>query len=599
MFALSVLALGGAARAADGRLVVVEFQPVTDDEAGLAYLVYSTVAEGVSGEGHPDVIAGEDVEMYLGGAASDCDRKPSCLTKLAERFDATVAVFTSISRKGTQLAVEMRFISLRSGAVLESARRRYEAGEEGQITDLILDRVEGVIEAASWEEDDLADSVADDGEEEDTGDGDDIDWDEDEDEDDGGGTAVAVAGPAGRDDGDTGADGDDGVGRSSDDGEDDHYRRSGRDDEEDDRYRRSGRDDGEDDRYRRSGRDDEEDGADAVQSDRDEDRKKSKKSKKDTKRKKKRGDGEDDGADDGDTEEETPLIDPDLLETFDDYDSSLYDETERAGSGQDMTLEEAAEQGIGKIEFRQFQWSGLSVREWKHRRFDHKGTFHIRAGGFYGLGGLDMYYSTRVVVNPTTGAPMENYYWQSLGFSAGSGGGALGAGFGVSSVVEIGLEFAVIAGEQWLLRERRTPDSVTINTFGTTSRPPPQGAAAYLGVEPKARFYVLPFKRLKPYGGLALEMLFMPGFKIPEEWAEDRPASFVLGFQPALGLQLDTPTKLGFFLEVPFTVYLATDHAVETGTEGETDYLTDSEQNEMYPPTRFMMQVKAGVQIRI
>ncbi|MDP7113154.1 MAG: hypothetical protein QGH45_14370, partial [Myxococcota bacterium] len=38
------------ALAADSKLVVVEFQPATDDDAGLAYLLYSTVSESLTND---------------------------------------------------------------------------------------------------------------------------------------------------------------------------------------------------------------------------------------------------------------------------------------------------------------------------------------------------------------------------------------------------------------------------------------------------------------------------------------------------------------------------------------------------------------------
>ncbi len=145
-----VLCIGRPAWAVDGRAVVVEFQPASDDDAGIAYLLYSTVAEKVMAAGRDEIIAGEDVEMFLGSAAMDCHRKRSCLEKLGSEFDGTVAVFSTVSRKGDLIAVELAFISIASGAVLERTTRRYEAGKEGGLADLILDRLEGALEAAKY-----------------------------------------------------------------------------------------------------------------------------------------------------------------------------------------------------------------------------------------------------------------------------------------------------------------------------------------------------------------------------------------------------------------------------------------------------------------
>jgi len=58
----------------------------------------------------------------------------------------------------------------------------------------------------------------------------------------------------------------------------------------------------------------------------------------------------------------------------------------------------------------------------------------------------------------------------------------------------------------------------------------------------------------------------------------------------------------GFFIEVPFTAFLATDHGIEQGTSGSTAYLTDEEKNPPPPEAqvpRFMLRAQIGVQIRM
>lgn len=253
------------------------------------------------------------------------------------------------------------------------------------------------------------------------------------------------------------------------------------------------------------------------------------------------------------------------------------------------------------VEYHQFQRSGASYDSWQERRFSHKGKFHLRFAGFYAMGGIDMYYSERAVLNSTE--VLERYWWQSFGMRAASGGGTFGLGFGVAAPVDISVEFSLLYGEQWLMREYRNPDGSqsTIDTHNEDN-PIPRGPAMHVLIEPKGRFYFTPHKAVKPYGGFGVALFFMPPFEVPEEWAQDRPGTFVLGLEPALGVQFDTPVGLGFFIEAPFTIYLATDHGIEQGTSGSTAYLTEEEKNLPPDPAsvpRFMLRAQVGVQIRM
>lgn len=556
-----VLCIGRPAWAVDGRAVVVEFQPASDDDAGIAYLLYSTVAEKVMAAGRDEIIAGEDVEMFLGSAAMDCHRKRSCLEKLGSEFDGTVAVFSTVSRKGDLIAVELAFISIASGAVLERTTRRYEAGKEGGLADLILDRLEGALEAAKYEEPENDDSIK---VESDRRDDQDVEWEEERD-------GHAVEEEDDRDD------------------REDRYRR---DEEEDDR------DDRDDyDRESKAERKAREKREKQEQKEREREAREEEERQRQEEEDLAAAKAEREAAAKRKAEEEAKRQEEDLLSTFDRFDEEAFDETERAGKAGDLSVEDAREMGMSEAELRRYQQSRMTLDEWGRERYNHHRKFHIRVAGFYALGGLDMYYSTRVVLDPGTNEALQSYWWQSLGVNATSGGATVGLGFGVASMVDLGLDVSIMGGEQWLLREYRTTD-FDENTFGTTPNPPPRGSAVYFMVEPKARFLFMPYKKIKPYAGFGIAMMFLPGFEIPEDWAGDRPGSFILGLEPTLGVQIDHPLGFGVFVELPFTGYIATDHAIEEGLEGDASYLEDAEMNDPYDAARFLLRVQAGVQVR-
>jgi len=664
------------ALAVSSRVVLVEFQATTDDDTGIAYLLYSTISDELLSEAPDRVAAGEDVEMYLGSSAVECREKQSCLDKLAEEFNAAAAIFAEISRSGTDINVSYAWVSCASGRELDAGDLTFEAGSEGRFAQVLLDALGANLAAAErdedgedpyagrsssggsgagdrddsddvdWDDDADADDDADDDADEAPGDeryygpdrDEDIDWgdsaeerewspDEVEysrsDDDDRG---RSDEDDYGRSDEDDYGRSDDDDRRSDDDGGSRYSRSSDRDDEDEDdrsssgRYSardylregdsrssrsRSDRDDRDDrssretddNRYTRSGprdRDDEADDDDrssrtSGRSSRDDTDSSERGRPRDSRRRPKHPEDHEDTSQGVD-------IDPDLLDTFDDEDDR-FDETSRSGTGT-MTYQEANERGMGPAEYKRYAASGMTYERWTRQRYNHQGRFHLRFGGFYALGGLDMYYSTRVVMWDADDV-LENYWWQSFGFSGLAGGGTLGLGFGVAAPVDLGFEVSLVSGKQFLLREYRTPDK-SVDTIQSTEFPP-SGGVLHLMLEPKVRVYFTPFKKVKPYAGFGFALLFMPPFKVPEEWAQDRPSTFVLGLEPAVGLQIDSPMGVGFFVEAPFTGYVATDHGVENGLEGEAAYLTDKEKNA--PPSgvvpMYLLRVQLGIQIRL
>ena len=712
----AVLSLAvGSAHASPSRAVFVEFQAASDDDAGIAYLLYSMISESLIEGAGDRIAAGEDVEMYLGSSAVTCREKQSCLDKIAEEFDASAAVFATISRSGTDINVSFEFVSCATGRVLDSADVTYEAGDEGQLAQELLGRLDDNLAAAeSQEEDSYADEAP-------VPVDDDVDWDEDEpdfdpapDEEESPPTdtpveersAVSVEPPPAEDDWRSEEEEepeddwrseeeptDDW--RSEEEAEDDW--RSEEEEDDDWRSEEAERDWGEDTEKEASEEQGEQESptggfvihqtttsepadtgddysrgytstdttsdatTDVASETRGRGRRRNKEPEttetgeaetqsstssrysardylrdepKQTRRTRERREEEEEEptsssrySRSSSEDERAPTrsdertrrgsrrprhpedhetattsggrdIDPDLLETFDDEDMALFDETGRSGTGT-LTYQEASEKGMGPSEYRRYSSSGLTLETWRHERYNHRGKFHLRFGGFYALGGLDSYYSARVVMWDETDV-LETYYWQSFGFSALGGGGTIGLGMGVAPAVDLGLDVSILVGKQWLLRQYRTPDDSESTIENVDPADIPKGTAVSLMVDPKVRIYFAPFKAVKPYGGFGLAMMFLPPFDVPEEWVPDRSTTFVLGLEPTLGIQFDSALGFGFFIEVPFTGYVATNNGIESGHEGEQHVLLDDEKNDPPEPVpRYMLRVQLGLQVRM
>jgi len=646
---LPLLLWTAAAHAAQSRAVLVEFQPISDADAGIAYLLYSTISESLVDKAGSAVAAGEDVEMFLGSSATTCRDKQACLDKVAEEFDASAAIFARISREGTDIHILYEFVSCATGRQLDGGEVTYEAGDEGQFADLLNRRLESNLAAAEREEDGDFDDYGSASATAAVDPDDDVDWEEerdhadayadpyadtdaDPDED-----AAADPDETGDDrrydaaesdydlafDGDYDAEIDAGDDPSrADSGYDSDYDRTSdyertvdddADEEDDDsaaaaggpstsrysarQYLRDGAKEPEsssepkpsprEERERRTAnrysRDSEEDAEEAQQQPR---------QTRGGRRKPKHPEDHEDA-----TAATGRDIAPELLETFDDEDSALFDETERSGTAT-LTYQEASEKGMGPSEYKKYSSSGLTYGEWSRERYNHKGRFHIRFGGFYALGGIDSYYSARVVMWDETDI-LDTYYWQSFGFSAVGGGGTLGLGIGVAPAVDLSLDASLVVGRQWLLRQSRTPDSTESTITNVDPADIPKGTAVHFLIEPKVRVYFTPYRAVKPYAGFGLALLFMPPFDVPEEWVPPRSTTVIFGLEPALGIQFDSPLGFGFFIETPFTGYLPS-KGVETVREGEQHVLLDDELND--PPTpvpMYMFRLQLGLQVRM
>ena len=594
---LPLLLWATTAGGAQSRAVLVEFQARTDDDAGIAYLLYSTISESLMDKAGSTVVAGEDVEMFLGSSAVACREKQGCLDKIAEEFDASAAIFAVVFRSGTDIHITYEFVSCATGRQLDGGDVVYAAGDEGKLTDLLYSRLDSNLAAAEREEDDDYDDPGsasasappdpDDG----------VDWEEERDHAEVHGdnesyetTEVVEEEPEGDDRRYDTAESDynlafDGEYESEIESEDDYDSRvdSGHDSdydrssdyervspsavsarmeqaEEAPASRYSAR------HYLNDDKDPAEESAEGRPSARETpDRR--------TANRYSRNSGEDsaaaqEGTQRGrgrrklkhpeDHEDATATrgreIDADLLDTFDDADSAAFDETERSGTTT-LTYQEASEKGMGPSEYKRYSSSGLMYGDWARERYNHKGRFHLRFAGFYALGGIDAYYSARVVMWDES-AILDTYSWQSFGFSAAGGGGTLGLGIGVAPAIDLCLDMSLIVGRQWLLRQSRTPDSAESTITNVDPADIPKGTAIHFLIEPKIRVFFAPYKAVKPYAGFGLALLFMPPFDIPEEWVPPRSATVIFGVEPALGIQFDSPLGFGFFIEVPFTGYL-------------------------------------------
>lgn len=274
----------------------------------------------------------------------------------------------------------------------------------------------------------------------------------------------------------------------------------------------------------------------------------------------------------------------------------LGDGRAKGGTSADfLTAEEARELGMGKAEYLRYQKSELPYPVWQRERFSHGGTFQIRFAGFFAIGALDAYYSCRTVIE--NDQMLAQFWWQSVGYRPNAGGGTVGVGFGVAPVVDVGVEVSLVTGEKYTLNEYRTTDYLE-NTIGSTQYPPSE-PALHMMIQPKARFLVLPYRAFKPYLGFGLAFIVMPGFELPESWAQDRPPGLVFGLEPAVGIQIDTPLGFGFFVEAPFTWYVGSPTAYTVQTGGQEGQIQTEDMNDQYPPCRYLLRVQAGVQIRL
>jgi len=621
--------------------VLVEFQARTDDDTGIAYLLYSMISESLVDKAGNTVAAGEDVEMYLGSSAATCRDKQACLDRIAEEFNASAAIFTFVSRDGTDIHISYEFVSCATGRSLDNGEVIYEAGSEGKLADLLNGRLDANLAAAEREEEggdsEYGEAVASGAAaaSSESPPDDDVDWEEERDHSDALGTddveweetaedrrydtsegdynlafdgdydAELDAGDEYEDRADSGYDSDydrssdyvrvadPGDAASDERAEDEaasssasrysarHFMREGEQpaaSDEDKPSPREGRERRAANRYSRESTDDTEPETQETRRGR-------------GRRKPKHPEDRDDAmAADG------SAIDPELLETFDDEDSARFDETERSGTGT-LTYQEASEKGMGPTEYRRYSSSGLTYGDWSKERFNHKGRFHLRFAGFYALGGIDSYYSAGVVMWDETDV-LDTHYWQSFGFSAAGGGGTFGLGIGVAPAVDLGLDASFVVGRQWLLRQSRTPDSTESIPY-VDPADIPKGTAVHFLIEPKVRVFFTPFRAIKPYAGFGLALLFMPPFEVPEEWVPPRSTTVIFGIEPAVGIQFDSPLGVGFFIEAPFTGYLPS-KGVETVREGEQHVLLDGELNN--PPTpvpTYMFRLQLGLQVRM
>jgi hypothetical protein len=217
------------------------------------------------------------------------------------------------------------------------------------------------------------------------------------------------------------------------------------------------------------------------------------------------------------------------------------------------TYDDAQRAGYGPREYRRFTRSGATFEEFQSRRWAYGGRFHLRVGGYYGFGSLWRRYATIVFVR-VGGVKTDEYMWESLGWTWFNPGGGLGFGVSPVDLLEIEYEFSVMYGKQDLRREY---DSHEIGTNYPAL--PESRASLHVLNDLRARFFILPRKRVKPNAGIGATILVMSGYKIPPEPPLDyspRPAAAVVGLSPVAGVTVAATPFLSLYVDVVPTVYL-------------------------------------------
>lgn len=561
LLVVAVAALYPAPALARGRAVIVEFQPSTDEEAGLAFLLYDYVAQQLVESSGGGIVAGEAVQLYLGRNAVDCGESPACLQKLGQRFGAELVVTGVVSREGATVRVRLDFFASADGSKLGELKRSFPAGEDSVIGVALREAIGIAMPDALA----VADRLGDSGE--------------------GYGSSGGSRGGSGatRRGSDSAAEERRRADEDSDRRREEEEARERRAEEErlqreadrrarlderrreeadrrsaEDERRRQSRDAAEARSSRAEGRKDERRGDDRRAGDR-------------------RGSRRDD--------EEVDFLEDDVG-------------SEGGETGRTARSAVRIPSGMSAAEHRRFERSGLSEKAWKKKRYAHGRVLSMRVAGGLAAGAVKQLYSTTIHLD-AEGAKDDEYGWGTTG-NATSFGFAVGLGFSVADMVEIGVEGGAVFGQQLLRRECDEPAGADPHCrLGTDigSAAWDSGPAVHALIDPRVRVFLLPRGAVKPYVGFGIPILIQSGFDVPEEGYTDRPGSVLVGVEPALGVQIDSPGGLGFYVDAPIGILAGL---------GKSDFVADAgggqlsdEAREAKPdPVRVLFRLNAGVQIR-
>ncbi len=554
--ALLFLTLTGRAAAA-GRTVLIEFQPATDDEAGLAFLLYDTMVQLMGEALGGEVAAGEDVQLYLGRNAAECPDTPVCLQRLGQRFDAQLAVSGVVSREGSTVRTELRFFSTADGRELGAMKRSFPSGEEGVLVKALVSAIDKAMPDALMAADEA---------------------------DSGGGRGRERGGNE-----------DPGSARNE-----ERRREEARQREEEERRAEDRRDEERrEEERRRADLEERRAQEEAERKAAAEERRREDESRRQARDDDRRGDTRRD-------ERRTPSRDHDddrgrrntRTDDIEDLDDEPRDNEPKAGKGV-MSFSDARKKGMGPSEYRRYSRQGGTWNEWKKKRHRHGRVFSLRLSGGLVAGATKLMYSTTVHLQDG-GRKDEEYSWGTTG-SGTSGYGVVGLGFSVADFLEVGFEGGVLYGQQLLRREYTAGydvdgDGLNETTVGTA--PWDSGPAAFALVDPRVRVFFTPNSPVKLYAGLGVPILLAPGFeKNIEEVYSTRPSSVLVGIEPAVGLQIDSPSGLGFYVDMPLGILVGL---------GKADFLSDPNLGGISPTekepkpdaTKVLFRLGAGLQAR-
>ena len=237
----------------------------------------------------------------------------------------------------------------------------------------------------------------------------------------------------------------------------------------------------------------------------------------------------------------------------DDEDGIDLDARDRTGDSV-ASYSDAQRAGYSPREYKRYTASGMTLDTYAERRWDMKGRFYIRAGGYYGGGWTTRRYATVVFVRPG-GVKTDEYAWERLGPATyGNPGGSIGVGFAPIGLLAIEVDLGLMYAQQDLRREY---DS---NDIGSNIPQQPQTkSTAHFVADVRARFFIPALKRVKFTPGLGATVLVMQGFQITAEEPlnyTSRPTTGVFGVTPLLGLVLSPSPFLSLAIDVQPTIYL-------------------------------------------
>ncbi|MBJ93890.1 MAG: hypothetical protein CMP23_05370 [Rickettsiales bacterium] len=217
---------------------------------------------------------------------------------------------------------------------------------------------------------------------------------------------------------------------------------------------------------------------------------------------------------------------------------------------------EAQRAGFGPREYQRFTRSGLTMEAFQERRWAHGRRFHLRLGGYYGLGWLTRRYATIIYI-PATGQKSEEYAWESLGFSAVNPGLSLGLGYAPLDFMEIEFEFSLMMAQQDLRNEYIWQGAEVPTNKGA---PPRSQRTAHVLTDLRLRFFPRPMARVKFSPGIGVTVAVMGGYQIDDQGPlqySARPVAGLVGLTPLVGITAAISPFVSLYVDLLPTIILS------------------------------------------